>query len=140
MKACLLAVALLWAGAALAQAPDAPPGGGPGMRHENPAARMDRLATLLDLTDAQKTQVAAVLEQEHTKAQAAREQAQASGTRPTPEQMKATHEQMEQETLAKLTPILSPTQLQKFQALMAERRGPGGPGGPHGGPPPQSSN
>ena len=135
MKARLIAVALLWAGTALAQTPDAPPpGGGPGMRHENPAARMDRLATLLDLTAEQKTQVSAILEQEHAKAQAAREQAQASGTRPTPEQMKATHEQMQQETLAKLTPVLSPAQLQKFQALMAER---GPPGGPHGPPPPQ---
>ena len=137
MKARLLAVALLWAGTALAQAPDGPPpGGGPGMRHENPAARMDRLATLLDLTDAQKAQVSAILEQQHQKMQAAREQEQASGTKPTAAQMKAMHEQMQQETLAKLTPVLSPAQLQKFQALMAERGGPGG----HGGPPPASSN
>jgi Spy/CpxP family protein refolding chaperone len=131
MKATLLAVAVLWAGAAFAQAPDGapPPGGGPGMRHENPAERMDRLATLLDLTAAQKTQVAAILEEEHAKARAAHEQAQASGQKPTMEQMKAMHEQMQQETVAKLTPVLSADQLKKYQALMAEH-------GPHGPPPP----
>jgi len=59
---------------------------------------------------------------------AQREQAQASGTRPTFEQMKAAHEQAQKDTLAKLTPILSPDQLKKFQVLMAER---GAPGRPH---------
>jgi hypothetical protein len=134
MKARFLAVAALWAGVALAQAPaDAPPGGGPGMRRESAAERMDHLATLLDLTDAQKPQVQAILEAEHAKGRAAHEQAQASGQRPTPAQMKAEHEQMQQETLAKLTPVLTAAQLKKFQVLMSER---GGPGGPHGGPPP----
>jgi Spy/CpxP family protein refolding chaperone len=128
MKASIFAVALLWVGAAVAQAPDSPAGGpGPGGRHESPAQRMDNLATLLDLTDAQKTQVQAVLEEEHSKMKAAREQAQASGQKPTFEQMKATHEQVQQDTITKLTPILTPAQLKKFQVLMAEH----GPGGPH---------
>jgi Spy/CpxP family protein refolding chaperone len=136
MKASFLAVTVLWVGAALAQSSDAPPAGGPGpgMRHESPAERMDHLATLLDLTDAQKTQVSAILEEEHAKARAAHEQAQASGQKPTLDQMKAAHQQMQQETLAKLTPVLSPAQLKKFQVLMEER---GPHGGPHGGPPPQ---
>jgi Spy/CpxP family protein refolding chaperone len=134
MKARFLAVALLWAGAAFAQAPDAPGGGdgpGPGAggpRHESPAQRMDHLATLLDLTDAQKTQVQAVLEEEHAKMKAAHEQAESSGTKPTFEEMKATHEQAQKDTVAKLTPILSPAQLKKFQVLMEEH---GPPGHPH---------
>ncbi|MEA3181241.1 MAG: hypothetical protein QOI59_4764 [Gammaproteobacteria bacterium] len=130
MKASLLAVAALWVGVALAQAPDAPPGGGPGPggRHESPAEQMDHLATLLDLTDAQKTQVQAVLEEEHTTMKAQHDQAAASGTKPTFEQMKAAHEQAQQDTLTKLTPILTPAQLKKFQALMAEH---GPPGRPH---------
>jgi Spy/CpxP family protein refolding chaperone len=129
MKVSLFAVAALWVGVALAQAPDAPPGGpDPGGRRESAAERMDHLATLLDLTADQKTQVQAVLEEEHAQMKAQREQAQASGTRPTFEQMKAAHEQAQKDTLAKLTPILSPDQLKKFQALMAER---GPPGRPH---------
>jgi len=89
---------------------------------------MDHLATLLDLTDAQKTQVQAVLEEEHTKMKAQHDQADASGTKPTFEQMKAAHEQAQQDTLTKLTPILTPAQLKKFQVLMAEH---GPPGRPH---------
>ena len=129
MKLSFLAVAALWAGVALAQAPDAPPGGpGPGGHHESPAEHMDHLATLLDLTADQKTQVQAVLEQEHAGMKALRDQAEASGTRPTFEQMKAAHDQVQKDTLAKLTPILTPDQLKKFQVLMAER---GPPGRPH---------
>lgn len=129
MKTSLLAVALLWVGAAVAQAPDSSSAGpGPGMRHESPAQRMERLATLLDLTDAQKTQVETILNEQHEKMQAQREQARSSGTRPSFEQMKAAHDQMEQDTLTKLTPVLSAAQLKKFQALMEER---GPPGGPH---------
>jgi Spy/CpxP family protein refolding chaperone len=131
MKRHFVALTLLWIGVALAQAPDTsgnggPPGPGPG--RETPAQRMDRLATLLDLTDAQRTQVAAVLEEEHTKMQQQRQQAQASGQRPSFEQMKAVHDQVQQDTIAKLTPILTADQLEKFQALMAER---GPPGHPH---------
>ena len=130
MKARYLAVAVLWVGAAMAQAPDST-GGGPGPgggHHESPAQRMDNLATLLDLTDAQKTQVQAVLEAEHAKMKALHDQAEASGQKPTFDQMKAAHEQAQQDTVTKLTPILSPAQLKKFQVLMAER---GPPGRPH---------
>ena len=130
MKITLAAVAVLWMGAAIAQAPDSPGGGGPGpgFRHESAAQRMDRLATLLDLTDAQKAQVQAILDEQHAKMKAARDAAQASGQKPTFEQMKAQHDQVQQDTLAKLTPVLTPAQLKKFQVLMEER---GPPGGPH---------
>jgi Spy/CpxP family protein refolding chaperone len=130
MKSTLVAVAVLWMGVAVAQAPDAPGGGGPGpgFRHESPAERMDHLATLLDLTDAQKTQVQAILDEQHAKMKAQRDAIEASGQKPTFEQMKAAHDQMRQDTVAKLTPVLTPAQLKKFQVLMEER---GPPGGPH---------
>ncbi len=108
MKATVFALALLWAGALCAQTPPPPP---------NAAAHLEKLATLLDLTDAQKAQVQAVLQEEHAKMRAAHEQAKASGTKPDWEQMKALHQQIQQETLQKLTPVLSPSQLKKFQTL-----------------------
>ena len=130
MKISVAAVAALWMGVAIAQAPDSAGGGGPGpgFRHESPAEHMDHLATLLDLTDQQKAQVQTILDAQHAKMKAERDAAQASGQKPTFEQMKAAHDQMRQDTLAKLTPVLSPAQLKKFQVLMEER---GPPGGPH---------
>jgi Spy/CpxP family protein refolding chaperone len=125
------AAAVLWMGAAVAQAPDSPPGEGgpgPGFRHETPAQHMEHLATLLDLTDAQKAQVQTILDEQRAQMKAQRDAAQASGQKPTFEQMRAAHAQMRQETLAKLTPVLTPAQLKKFQVLMEER---GPPGGPH---------
>ena len=142
MKATVFALALLWAGALCAQTPTAPP--------PNAAAHLDKLATLLDLTDAQKAQVQAVLEAEHAKMRAAHEQAKASGTKPDWEQMKALHQQIQQETLQKLTPVLSEAQLKKFQTLqelhteimhhemMHEHFGHSGP--PGGDTPPPSQN
>jgi Spy/CpxP family protein refolding chaperone len=127
MKTTLLAAAVLWVGAAVAQAPEPPSGGpGPGFRHETPAEHLEHLATLLDLTDAQKAQVQTILEEQHSKMKALREQTQASGQRPSFEQMKAQHEQMQQELINQLTPVLSSTQLKKFQVLMEERGPPGG--------------
>jgi Spy/CpxP family protein refolding chaperone len=128
MKISVAAVAALWMGVAIAQAPDTPVGPGPGFRHESPAEHMDHLATLLDLTDQQKAQVQTILDAQRAKMKAERDAAQASGQRPTFEQMKAAHDQLRQDTLAKLTPVLSPAQLKKFQVLMEER---GPPGGPH---------
>ena len=107
MRTTVFALALLWAGALFAQAPAEP-------EH---AAHLDKLATLLDLTDAQKVQVQAILEQQHAKMRAAHEQAKASGTHPDFEQMKAMHQQLQQETIQKLTPVLSESQLKKFQVL-----------------------
>jgi hypothetical protein len=59
--------------------------------------------------------------------EALRAQAQSSGTKPTFEQMRAEHEQMQQDMLAKLTPVLTPAQLKKFQVLLEHRGPPGGP-------------
>jgi ribulose bisphosphate carboxylase small subunit len=127
MKASILALAaLLFTGAVCAQT--APP----------PAAasrtsHMDDLATLLDLTEAQKAQVQSILQEEHAKMKESFEQAKASGTRPDWQQMHALHEQIQQETLQKLTPVLSATQLKKFQIIQKAMHGHGRFG--HGGPP-----
>ena len=115
MKATLMTIALLCAGAAYAQtSPPAPPHAADATRH------MDDLATLLDLTEAQKAQVQAILQQQHAKMKESFEQAKASGTKPDWQQMKALHEQLQQETLQKLAPVLSATQLKKFQIIQQE--------------------
>jgi len=127
MKASVFALAVLCTGALFAQAP-APP------EH---AAHMDRLATLLDLSDAQKTQVQAILQEQHAKMHAGFAQAKASGTQPDWQQMQALHAQIQQETLQKLTPVLSEAQLKKFQTLQEMHgemmHGHFGHGGPPGG-------
>ena len=112
MKATVLTLTLLCAGAAYAESSAAP------AAHQDMVARhMQDLATLLDLTDAQKPQVQAILEAEHAKMKQSFEQAKASGTKPDWQQMKALHEQMQQETLQKLSTVLSATQLKKFQII-----------------------
>jgi len=127
MKMSLLAIAALLAGPA-AQAQDVPPSPGhqpdaaqSGPGHERGAERMERLATLLDLTDAQKAQVEAILREEHAKIRAQFEQAQNAHQTLAPGQVRAQHEQIHSETVAKLTPILSANQLRKFEILMQER-------------------
>ncbi len=132
MRTSVIALTLLLAGTAFAQTPAAPP-----TKQAHEAQMMDDLPVLLDLTDAQRPQVQAILEQQHAAMKTAFDQAKASGTKPDFSQMKATHEQMQAETLQKLTPVLSPTQLKKFQVLEKmehehfHRRGP-----PPGAPPP----
>lgn len=108
MKATVFALTLMWAGALFAQAPAAAP------EH---SAHLERLATLLDLNETQKLQVQQVLQEEHAKMKAAHEQATASGAKPDWQQMKAMHQQLAQETLQKLQPLLSESQLKKFQTL-----------------------
>ncbi|HYB31937.1 MAG TPA: hypothetical protein VED45_00770, partial [Steroidobacteraceae bacterium] len=115
MKASVLALALLCASPLWA-----PPAPADEPAH---ASRMDNLATLLDLTDAQKKVVEPILQDEHAKMhakmKASFEEAKASGTKPDWQQMKALHQQIQQETLQRLTQtqVLSATQLKKFQIL-----------------------
>ena len=121
MKAAVVAVAALWAGAALA--------GDPG----NHAGHLEKLAILLDLTDAQKPQVATILQGEHAQMKALFEQTKAAGDKPDFQALKAARQQISQDTVTKLSGVLSPAQLQKFQTLQQMHRGfghrPGGPGG-----------
>lgn len=143
MKARLFAFVLLCAtGLALAQAPPDRQGGPPNAQHQ-----LDRLTTLLDLTDTQKAEVKTILDAQHAKMKAQFQTAQAAGTRPTFEEMRAARQQLQAETVQQLTPVLTPAQLKKFEVLMEEERGPHGHGhghGPHGPPngdtPPASSN
>jgi hypothetical protein len=133
MKASILTAVLLCAvGAAAAQTPNTN-GGAP----DHGAQRMERLAVLLDLNDGQKAQVQTVLQEEHAKAMQFFQQAKASGTRPTPQQMQAQHQQMQAETLQKLSTVLTESQLKKFQVLQQEHGGPRG--FHHQGPPPSSA-
>ncbi len=83
---------------------------------------MDNLATLLDLTAAQKAQVQAVLDEERAKMKAQHEQAETSGTKPTFEQMKAAYEQARQDTVAKLTPISARLSSRSFQSVDGRAR------------------
>jgi len=128
MKVSLVAIAALLASVAV-QAQDVPPSPGhppdagheAGPGRERGAERMQHLATLLDLTDAQKTQVEAVLREEHAKIRAQFEKAQSTNQTLAPGTLRALHEQIHSETVAKLTPILSATQLKKFEMIMQER-------------------
>jgi Spy/CpxP family protein refolding chaperone len=127
MKSSLLALVLLCgAGVAFAQAPPDHPPGPPNQAHQ-----LDRLATLLDLTDTQKAQVKTILDAEHAKMRAQFQAAQASGTKPTFEEMRAARQQARAATVQQLTPVLTASQLKKFQVLLEEERGPHGRG-PHG--------
>jgi hypothetical protein len=116
--ALLLALA---AGAVLAQTPAAGTTGR--------TSRMDKLATLLDLTDSQKTQVQTILQGEHTQMQQLRSQmkaqwqaAKAAGSKPDFAQMHTQFEQLHQDTLTKLSTVLSATQLTKFKTLQSMTR------------------
>ena len=126
MRAFVLALAVLWAGAAFAQAPAATSAG--------PAAHMQNLAILLDLTPAQTASVQAIFQDQHQQMKQAFEAAKASGAKPDWQQMRALHQQFEQDTITKLTPVLNATQMKKFQALMALRP----PRHFHHGPPPDA--
>jgi Spy/CpxP family protein refolding chaperone len=132
MRTPVLALALLFAGAAFAQAPATP-----ATAEARSARMMDNLTVLLDLTDAQKAQVQTILQAQHAEMKAAFDQAKASGTKPDWTQMKAQHQQMEQDTLTKLTPVLSAAQLKKFQVLQQMEHGHHHRGPPPGAPPPQ---
>jgi len=126
----MLAIMLAGLGAvAYAQSPSSSAAG--------PSARMNQhlsdLTTLLDLTESQRLQMQQALEAQHEKMQAQFQQFKSSGQPPTPAQMKATHQQMQQELLASVKPFLSESQFNKFQ-LLTQRQHHGWHG--HRGPPP----
>ena len=123
VKASLLALAALWAGAAL-------PGAGGG----NQASHMEKLAILLDLTDAQKPQVQTILQGEHAQMKALFEQTKAAGGKPDFQALHAARQQINQDTLTKLSGVLSPVQLKKFQTLQQMHHGFGHRGPPAGAP------
>ena len=93
----LLSLLLLVGGLASAQMPPPP----------SPEKQLERLTVLLDLSEQQQTQVAAVLQEQRARMQ----------QHPSPDEMRAKHEQMRQAMLDKMSKILSPQQLKKFEAL-----------------------
>lgn len=109
------ALLLIAAGSALAGPQSSPP---------DSAARMDRLAILLDLDAGQKAAVQKVFEEQHAQREALRKAAKESSTRPTREQMQAHRERAQKDTIEKLRPILSDQQMTKFEALADHRGGP----------------
>ncbi len=122
MTATVVALAALWAGAALAGGP----GGG------NQASHMEKLAILLDLTDAQKPQVESILQGAHAQMKALFEQSKAAGGKPDFQALHAARQQIDQDTVTKLSGVLSATQLKKFQTLQQMHgfgHRAGGPGG-----------
>src|SRR5690349_12570773 len=106
MKRSILAlpVVLLTAQLAFAQQPPSgpPPRGG---------QRVEMLARQLGLDDAQKAQVKQIFEQQRAAHETERKQFEATGQRPSPEQMRATFEQHEQELIQALSGVLTADQL-----------------------------
>jgi hypothetical protein len=126
VRTLVLAAAWLFSGLVYAdQQPQAQP------QHRGPD--MDRLALLLDLNDTQKTQVEQVLNEQHEQMRATMEQEHASGQKPSRDEMRAKHEQLQKDTMDKLSSILDAQQLKKFQALTEHGPGGGGWGRHHGG-------
>lgn len=113
----IAAIALLAAGIALAEPPPPPHGrGGPDI---------ERMAVLLDLDEGQKAAVKQVFDEQRRQRRAEWERAKESQkdnqARPTREEMRAKRDQLQKETSEKLRPILTDTQMTKFEALMASR-------------------
>jgi hypothetical protein len=143
MRHNLAAVVLLCAsGMAFAQTPPAPTPphswrGGPAMMQRMEQRRMEQLTVLLDLTPAQQQKVQAILAAEHARMRKTMEQAM--------RQIRETHRAVRQDTVAKLSGVLSPEQMKKFKVLMPGphmmmgrmmMRGMMMHGGPMGPPPP----
>ena len=109
-----LSAVLLVAQAALAQQPPPgpPPRGGP---------PLEMMARELNLDDAQKAEVKRILDEQRAIHETERKQFEATGQRPTREEMQAKMQQNEQELTQALSGVLSAEQLARFKALQAER-------------------
>ena len=121
----LVAVFGLAAGAAVAQPPGGPAGG---------AFDIERLAVLLDLDAYQKGEVERVLREQREARLAAREEAIASGERPSRDDLRARREQNRAAMFGQLRNVLTEQQIVKLELLMEPPQGGRGPrGGPPGG-------
>ena len=117
MKRPTLALLVVLCTAPLAFAQQPPPGHPP-----HGGSRVEMLAQRLGLDDTQTAAVKKILEQQRAQAQTERKQFEATGQRPTPEEMRATFERHDQELTQALSAVLTPDQLTKFEAMQAERR------------------
>lgn len=140
MNRLVLILATLAASAtALAQSPAAgtPPGAPPGFGHGRGGSPVEHLTQELSLSAAQAAQVRQIFETQRSKMDAERAQFEASGTRPTREQMKAHHDQMDTELRQQLVGVLTAEQLAKFDELRKRRPSGPPPGEPGEAPPAQ---
>lgn len=120
VRVALIATALFASAVALAG-----PHGGPG--HD-----MDRMAILLDLNDSQKAEVEKIFTEQHEKLKAVHEERRAAGAgKPSREERAKFHQEMKQETTAKLQAVLTPEQIRKFEALTDHPHGHGRHGDRH---------
>ena len=110
-RVALIAAAMLASTVALAQAHDRPR-----------VPDMDRMAVLLDLNDTQKAQVQKILDEQHEKVKAVHDEQRSAGTKPTREERATFHEELKQDTVTKLQPVLSADQIKKFEVLMDRPR------------------
>ena len=111
LRVALIAAALLASAVALAG------------QHGGPGPDMDRMAILLDLNDSQKAEVEKILSEQHDKLDAVHAQQRAAGTKPTREERVKFHQELKQDTIAKLQAVLTPEQIKKFEALTDRSRG-----------------
>src|SRR5262245_38721096 len=124
-----LLAALVASTFALADSPAGPPPGGP--RHGG-GPPIERLVQDLGLDAGQAAQVKAILDAQHTKMETERAQFEASGTRPSREEMQAKHQQMDAELKQQLSTVLTPEQLAKFEQIRPRRPMGPPPGGESG--------
>jgi Spy/CpxP family protein refolding chaperone len=138
LKYILVAVLGMAAVAASAQPPPGAPGGPPHGGHGfGGPLDNDPLAILLDLDPYQKNQVQTVLTAQREAMKAERQQARASGQRPSFEEMRAKRQANEDAIVGQLSTVLSDTQITKLKVLMEPPMR--GPRGPRGGPPPNGA-
>jgi hypothetical protein len=133
MKRPALFMAALIGTMAFADPPDGPPPGGPPR-----GPPIERIAKDLNLDANQTSEVKRILEAQHAKMDSERQQFEASGTRPSREEMQAKHEQMDADLRQQLSGVLTADQLTRFEEMRKRhRRGP--PPGERGDdePPPQ---
>jgi Spy/CpxP family protein refolding chaperone len=122
-----LLAALAASALALADQPSGPPPGGP---HRG-GPPIERLAQDLGLDASQTTQVKAIFDAQRARMDSERAQLEASGVRPSREEMQSKHQQMDAELRQQLSAVLTPEQLAKFEQMRSRR--PMGP--PPGGQP-----
>jgi Spy/CpxP family protein refolding chaperone len=118
--AAALALGGLLACSTLASAQDAPKEGKKGGRM-GIEQRMERLSSNLNLTDAQKPKVKALLEETQKKSQELRNDTSVPAEEKRPKMRAIMEEEMK-----KMKEILTPEQWEKYQQMAPGRRGPGG--------------
>ena len=87
-----------------------------------PAEMIDEMTKDLGLDANQKQQVQKIFEEQHAKMEEERKLYDATGQRPTPEEMHAKHEQARQDLDSQLSTVLTLDQIEKLHKKMDEMR------------------